>query len=819
MKTALVRAGLCAGLAVAAGLAYAADGTVHPEGPGASIGEAVLPVSGVPVDHAAARDAVGFDEAHVRPFPRLSEIPPMPMPSTATEPKITTRPDTLVMFDADTGEEAVMPATIVEGVNFARGGDDFDGMAKYLPTDLASELNKWSGTLSQQTALDSFPRSPNCKLAMRFTDVNGSTLWFVCSGAMNDAGVVVTSAHCIYARDCDGNCNIFDWAEEVFVFPGWDGVGDSTLDAGDEDFVYENFGVARGTQYVAYTSWTQSGSYEFEVATVRLNRFSGSGSASGTAWNRQIGMLTGWYAWRYGANAAFYDATTLNNYSYPAENCPISGLHNGRDMYYWFGRADGFDPGQPNQLRLNTSGGCFGAVWGGMSGSNMYDIDGDNRYVNAVASTSNRNDRADYARLWEGFVVDTLQPQETAQRGTTFDPELLQYRYSDDTRDKTVKAGTSIPAMKVVVANATNANPASQTYTLDIYLSSNNNISTSDRLIATWNYTVDFAGMQTITFNIPSSTLPADVAPGDYFVGAVLRDVSGEVTNTNNDTDTWDAAEMTVTLGNPDTPSYLSPANFATEVDPDANLDWSAAARATSYDVYFGTDPTPDAGEFQGNTASSFWSLPPLNLGTTYYWQIIARNSAGTTAGPVWRFTVEVPVFDLSANAFQAQSGTYAQGQVLPIGFIVGNTGNTASGNYNVDIYLSTNTTITVFDTLIRSYSFGPLADGSTRTTNPTSATIPLTQNPGNYFVGMIVSGTGDSDTSNNTAFESRQITIVNCPADIARPYGTLDIDDVLTFLNGFAAQDPIADVAPPAGVWDIDDVLFFLNSFAAGCP
>lgn len=55
--------------------------------------------------------------------------------------------------------------------------------------------------------------------------------------------------------------------------------------------------------------------------------------------------------------------------------------------------------------------------------------------------------------------------------------------------------------------------------------------------------------------------------------------------------------------------------------------------------------------------------------------------------------------------------------------------------------------------------------------------------------------------------------------ADVAEPRGVLDIDDVLTFLQAFAAGDPLADVAPPPGVLDIDDVLTFLSSFASGCP
>ncbi|MGP1310522.1 MAG: GC-type dockerin domain-anchored protein [Phycisphaerales bacterium] len=56
-------------------------------------------------------------------------------------------------------------------------------------------------------------------------------------------------------------------------------------------------------------------------------------------------------------------------------------------------------------------------------------------------------------------------------------------------------------------------------------------------------------------------------------------------------------------------------------------------------------------------------------------------------------------------------------------------------------------------------------------------------------------------------------------PADLAIPFGELNIDDVLSFLNAFVVSDPAADFAPPLGTFDIDDVLTFLDAFVAGCP
>ncbi len=54
--------------------------------------------------------------------------------------------------------------------------------------------------------------------------------------------------------------------------------------------------------------------------------------------------------------------------------------------------------------------------------------------------------------------------------------------------------------------------------------------------------------------------------------------------------------------------------------------------------------------------------------------------------------------------------------------------------------------------------------------------------------------------------------------ADLASPFGTIDISDVFAFLDAYNAQDPIADLVND-GVIDISDVFAFLNAYNAGCP
>lgn len=55
--------------------------------------------------------------------------------------------------------------------------------------------------------------------------------------------------------------------------------------------------------------------------------------------------------------------------------------------------------------------------------------------------------------------------------------------------------------------------------------------------------------------------------------------------------------------------------------------------------------------------------------------------------------------------------------------------------------------------------------------------------------------------------------------ADIAEPFGVLDLADVQGFIAAFLAGEPAADIAPPAGVFDLADLQAFIAAFVGGCP
>ena len=99
-------------------------------------------------------------------------------------------------------------------------------------------------------------------------------------------------------------------------------------------------------------------------------------------------------------------------------------------------------------------------------------------------------------------------------------------------------------------------------------------------------------------------------------------------------------ATITAATPAPGAPTNPSPGDGATNIGTSTTLKWSASG-ATSYDVRFGTSSSPS--QVAAGIATATYAAGSLTAGTTYYWQIVARNSTGTTSGPVWSFTTAIP--------------------------------------------------------------------------------------------------------------------------------------------------------------------------------
>ncbi|MFA5074108.1 MAG: RHS repeat-associated core domain-containing protein, partial [Nitrospirota bacterium] len=74
--------------------------------------------------------------------------------------------------------------------------------------------------------------------------------------------------------------------------------------------------------------------------------------------------------------------------------------------------------------------------------------------------------------------------------------------------------------------------------------------------------------------------------------------------------------------------SFSAPANNATNVSVTPALRWTASSNATSYEVYYGTT---SPGTLQTTvTTTGYTPTTALAGNTKYYWQVIAKNSAGS---------------------------------------------------------------------------------------------------------------------------------------------------------------------------------------------
>jgi hypothetical protein len=100
--------------------------------------------------------------------------------------------------------------------------------------------------------------------------------------------------------------------------------------------------------------------------------------------------------------------------------------------------------------------------------------------------------------------------------------------------------------------------------------------------------------------------------------------------------------EVASTAVPPFKPADPFPLNGATQVsfNPSPVLSWRFGDAnlddILTYDIYFGTSSPPPLVSL--NQAETIYTPGSLALFTTYYWQVVAKDSATQTAGPIWSF-------------------------------------------------------------------------------------------------------------------------------------------------------------------------------------
>ena len=94
----------------------------------------------------------------------------------------------------------------------------------------------------------------------------------------------------------------------------------------------------------------------------------------------------------------------------------------------------------------------------------------------------------------------------------------------------------------------------------------------------------------------------------------------------------------------PNTPSNPEPADGANDVSIEKIMKWTGgdpnAGDELTYHVYFGKSSPPP---FVGDVLQNAFDPGTMDLGATYYWQIVSEDKGGLEkTGPIWHFTTQL---------------------------------------------------------------------------------------------------------------------------------------------------------------------------------
>jgi len=148
----------------------------------------------------------------------------------------------------------------------------------------------------------------------------------------------------------------------------------------------------------------------------------------------------------------------------------------------------------------------------------------------------------------------------------------------------------------------------------------------------------------------------------------------------------------------PDKAEDPNPIIGATNIGITPTLSWTAGDRATSHDVYFGTDMNAvmnanhsSAGIFRGNRTTANFNPGTLTRAVTHYWRIDEVNDAGTTAGDLWSFTTipEIPTKISNPSPVDGSQNRNINAPD-PNQTVLGWTTGTGTGPISHDVYFGT---------------------------------------------------------------------------------------------------------------------------------
>lgn len=152
--------------------------------------------------------------------------------------------------------------------------------------------------------------------------------------------------------------------------------------------------------------------------------------------------------------------------------------------------------------------------------------------------------------------------------------------------------------------------------------------------------TINATGRTDVQNNLGGSTSMSVIAARTYHIAygyTTIYEYEGRTSGNRP----YLSINYTIPSGPPSCATLISPQNGINDAAHSGSLTWEPVSGAESYDVYFGTSPTPPlVSTSQTGTSYNVGScLPPE---TTYYWKIVPKNSYGEATGcSTWSFTTD----------------------------------------------------------------------------------------------------------------------------------------------------------------------------------
>lgn len=337
----------------------------------------------------------------------------------------------------------------------------------------------------------------------------------------------------------------------------------------------------------------------------------------------------------------------------------------------------------------------------------------------------------------------------------------------------TVSVGGSVGVTTTVRNQGTAA--ATGFFYVGVYLSADATITSADTLLGRRHVAgLAVGAASTVTATVST---PATLAPGTYYLGAMADELNSQTESdeTNNtlagsplavvqDVDLMLSAVSTTAssfpLGGtlPFTTTARNQSATGTARRFHIGLYLSADATITPDDFLLATRYVASLAPGASSTATTSSTIPSTLAPGTYYVGAIAdytnvqseiSETNNTLAGATVGVVREV---DLSVLALHHTATVVPGGGSFPVTVTLRNQGASPSGAFGVGLYLSPDTVITPFDSILISPQprLGPLAAGTSTTVTFTAAVHPAWPS-GTYYVGALVDPNNEQQETSET--------------------------------------------------------------------